>query len=55
MKHTIIKYSFYAARVAELEDALDLGSSLPMRIGVRVPSLAPILGGLLANMFEKEN
>ena len=29
--------------MAELEDALDLGSSPPMRIGVRVPSLAPIL------------
>jgi hypothetical protein len=32
---------FYHARVAELVDALDLGSSPPERIGVQVPSLAP--------------
>ena len=35
---------FYHARVAELVDALDLGSSPPERIGVQVPSLAPISG-----------
>jgi hypothetical protein len=29
------------ARVAELADALDLGSSPLCRVGVRVPSLAP--------------
>lgn len=29
------------ARVAELADALDLGSSPLRRVGVRVPSLAP--------------
>ena len=33
---------FTHARVAELVDALDLGSSPPERIGVQVPSLAPI-------------
>ncbi len=32
------------ARVAELVDALDLGSSPPERIGVQIPSLAPISG-----------
>ncbi len=32
-----------SARVAELADALDLGSSPHCRIGVRVPSLAPIM------------
>ncbi len=35
---------FYHARVAELVDALDLGSSPPERIGVQIPSLAPIIG-----------
>ena len=28
--------------MAELADALDLGSSPPKRIGVQVPSLAPL-------------
>jgi hypothetical protein len=32
---------YFLARVAELEDALDLGSSPRKRIGVQVPSLAP--------------
>ena len=35
---------FTHARVAELVDALDLESSPPERIGVQVPSLAPISG-----------
>ena len=32
---------YFLARVAELEDALDFGSSPRKRIGVQVPSLAP--------------
>ncbi len=39
-----IEQGFYHARVAELVDALDLGSSPPERIGVQVPSLAPFFG-----------
>lgn len=35
---------FTHARVAELVDALDLGSSPPERIGVQLPSLAPFFG-----------
>jgi hypothetical protein len=38
------EWGFYHARVAELVDALDLGSSPPERIGVQLPSLAPIFG-----------
>jgi hypothetical protein len=39
-----LEEEFYHARVAELVDALDLGSSPPERIGVQLPSLAPISG-----------
>ena len=40
-----IKYrNSTSARVAELVDALDLGSSPPERIGVQLPSLASIIG-----------
>ena len=35
---------YYHARVAELVDALDLGSSSRKGVGVRVPSLAPKKG-----------
>gem|GEM_PF-1773130 len=38
---TIISVLLMIARVAELEDALDLGSSPRKRIGVQLPSLAP--------------
>lgn len=34
------------ARVAELVDALDLGSSSRKGMGVRVPSLAPLKKGI---------
>ena len=33
--------TYHKARVAELVDALDLGSSSRKGVGVRVPSLAP--------------
>ena len=48
-----IKQRFYNARVAELVDALDLGSSPPKRIGVQIPSLAPIRLSSEYNILDK--
>ncbi len=38
-----IEFEILSARVAELVDALDLGSSSRKGVGVQVPSLAPVI------------
>ena len=44
-----VRLTIFFARVAELADALDLGSSGVTPVGVQVPSLAPFSNNLNIN------